>query len=92
MNRFVQRNGIQVEVSNTDPCTGSGDYTQQLRVLATPELNGTAVQCAAVAIRSAADGVFFSRYAVLMVEPIGESIISFHHNLTIDSEGLLYAT
>ena len=72
VNRFVQRNGIQVEVSNSNECTDNGDYTQQLRILATPKVNGTAVQCAAVPRRPTPNGVFFSSYAVLMVEPIGE--------------------
>ena len=73
VNRFVQRNGIQVEVSRSSGCTNDGDYTQQLTVLATPEVNGIAVQCAAVSRPPTADGVFFSSYAVLMVNPIGQS-------------------
>ena len=72
VNGFMQRNGIIVDISNSNECTDNGDYTQQLRILATLEVNGTAVQCAAVPRRPTPNGVFFSSYAVLMVEPIGE--------------------
>ena len=72
VNRFMQRNGIRVDISNSNECTDNGDYTQQLRILATPKVNGIAVQCAAVSRPPTANGVFFSSYAVLMVEPIGE--------------------
>ena len=66
---FIEKTGIHVQLENImNDCSGnSGNYAQRIRVLATVDLNRTAVQCAAFP-KNSGDQLFFSRYAVLLVE------------------------
>lgn len=69
LKRLWGRQGVTI-TSETDTSESSGCEVVTLKILATSELNGAIVQCAAIATRQGVTSSY-SRFAFMQVEPAG---------------------
>lgn len=78
-----RKRGITINSESTS--SESGDYKEEtIMILSTPQLDGAVIQCAAK-IRGSVSSYIYSKFAMLQVHPLPETVMNGGSNETATS-------